>query len=160
MEVQLALSESAERRYQRAYERFGADVFRFALAWTNEWSSAEDLTQDTFLRLWQHRASIDWDRPMVGWLMTTARHLANNRFRAARRRLAPTPSEVPGDESARVRWLDVRQALATLTPLERTALIVTAVEGWSYGDAAELLGTTDGALRAAVSRARAKLEVA
>jgi DNA-directed RNA polymerase specialized sigma24 family protein len=59
-----------------------------------------------------------------------------------------------------VRWLDVRQALGTLTPLERTALILTVVEGWSYADVAEVLHTTDGALRAAVSRARDKLEVA
>jgi RNA polymerase sigma-70 factor (ECF subfamily) len=54
----------------------------------------------------------------------------------------------------------VRQALDTLTPLERTALILVAVEGWSYSDLAVVLKTTDGALRAAVSRARDKLEVA
>ena len=66
----------------------------------------------------------------------------------------------PSDETIRARWLDVRQGLRTLTPLERTALIVTAVEGWSYAEAAHALGTTEGALRAAVSRARDKLEVA
>lgn len=86
--------------------------------------------------------------------------LANNRFRSLRRSLAPTDSNPPSDETIRARWLDVRQGLRTLTPLERTALIVTAVEGWSYAEAAHALGTTEGALRAAVSRARDKLEVA
>jgi RNA polymerase sigma-70 factor (ECF subfamily) len=156
----VAMVDSAERQYQLAYDRFAGDVFRFVLAWTNDWTSAEDLTQETYLRLWQHRASIDWDRPIIAWLLVTARRLANNRFRALRRRLAPTRSALASDELVRVRWLDVREALGTLTPLERTALITTAVEGWSYAEVANVLKTTEGALRAAVSRARDKLEVA
>ena len=154
------MSEPVETAYQRTYDRFSGDVFRFALVWTNDWAAAEDLTQETYLRLWRHRASIDWERPMLGWLLVTTRRLANNRFRSLRRSLAPTHSNPPSDESIRARWLDVRQGLRTLTPLERTALIVTAVEGWSYAEAAHALGTTEGALRAAVSRARDKLEVA
>lgn len=97
---------------------------------------------------------------MLPWLLVTARHLANNRFRALRRRLTPPQSDAGLDESLRARWLDVRAALETLTPLERTALIVTAVDGWSYAEAAQVLQTTNGALRAAVSRARDKLEAA
>jgi DNA-directed RNA polymerase specialized sigma24 family protein len=47
-----------------------------------------------------------------------------------------------------------------LSSLERTALVLTAIHGASYDEAAEVLGTTAGALRAAVSRARTKLETA
>jgi DNA-directed RNA polymerase specialized sigma24 family protein len=47
-----------------------------------------------------------------------------------------------------------------LSPLERTALVLTAIEGTSYDEAARTLGTSAGALRAAVSRARQKLEAA
>jgi DNA-directed RNA polymerase specialized sigma24 family protein len=50
--------------------------------------------------------------------------------------------------------------MADLSSLERTALIMTAVEGASYEEAALVLATTAGALRAAVSRARTKLETA
>ncbi|MGZ6344086.1 MAG: sigma factor-like helix-turn-helix DNA-binding protein [Candidatus Limnocylindrales bacterium] len=52
----------------------------------------------------------------------------------------------------------MRAAMATLTPLERAALVLTALEGWSYAEAAATLGGTAGSLRAAVSRARDKLE--
>ena len=158
--AEVALVESAELQYQRAYDQFSGDVFRFVLAWTNDWTSAEDLTQETYLRLWRHRASIDWVRPILPWLLVTARHLANNRFRALRRTLAWTRSDPPSGELIRARWIDVCRALATLTPIERTALIMTAVEGWSYAELADALNTTQGALRAAVSRARDKLEVA
>ena len=154
------MAASAELEYRRAYDRFSADVFRFLLSWTNEWGSAEDLTQETYLRLWMHRDSIDWDRSVRPWLLVTARHLANNRFRALRRKLRLPRSPAPADEAIRAQWIDVRQALGTLTPIERTALLLTAVEGWSYKEVADVLQTTEGALRAAVSRARDKLEVA
>jgi DNA-directed RNA polymerase specialized sigma subunit, sigma24 homolog len=64
------------------------------------------------------------------------------------------------DASFHARWLDVCAAMAELSSLERTALVMTAVEGASYEEAAKVLGTTAGALRAAVSRARTKLEAA
>lgn len=154
------MAEPVEFTYQRAYDRHWDDVFRFVLAWTNDWGAAEDLAQETFVRLWQHRASLDWERPILPWLLVAARRLATDRFQALRRRVLPRQAEPSSDEAIRARWLDVRAALARLSPLERTALLLTAVEGWSYAEVAAALGTTDGALRAAVSRARDKLEVA
>lgn len=154
------MSTSFELEYERAYQELSRDVFRFALSWTNDWSSAEDLTQGAFLRLWNHRQSIDWSRPMLPWLAITTRHLANNRFKALQRRFFGAPEETGVDEQVRAKWLDVRAALGTLTSLERSALLLTAVEGWTYVEAAAALQTTAGALRSAVSRARGKLEAA
>ena len=48
--------------------------------------------------------------------------------------------------------------MGELSALERTALVMTVVEGISYDEASRVLDTSPGALRAAVSRARAKLE--
>lgn len=160
MSMQLAVAEPFELHYQRAYDRYWHDVFRFTLAWTNDLTAAEDIAQEAYLRLWQHGASLDWERPILPWLLVAARRLANNRFQKLRRSILPRQAEPWSDEAVRARWLDVRSAMATLSPLERTALVLTAVEGWSYAEVAEAVGTSDGALRAAVSRARTKLEVA
>ena len=156
----MALATSAEIAYERAYEEHWSDVFRFALAWTNDWAAAEDLAQEAYLRLWDHRARLDWERPVLPWLLVTTRRLATDRFRALRRRLLPMPPPASLDPALRTRWLDVCAAMADLSPLERTALVMTAVEGASYEEAGHVLGTTAGALRAAVSRARTKLETA
>jgi RNA polymerase sigma-70 factor (ECF subfamily) len=160
--TQVAIAEPTEIAYERAYEQHWADVFRFALAWTNDWSAAEDLAQDAYLRLWNSRDRLDWNRPVLPWLLVAARRLATDRFRAVRRRLltAYHPASIDSDPAARARWLDVCAAMADLSPLERTALVMTAVEGASYEEAGHVLGTTPGALRAAVSRARTKLETA
>lgn len=157
----MAAAESFVLPYERAYEEHSLDVFRFLLAWTNDWSAAEDLTQEAFVRLWRHRAKVDWGRPILAWLLVTARHLANNRYRDLRRRLNPyVRTALDSDEDIRVRWMDVKRAFARLSSLERTAVVMTSVYGWSYAELGRALETTDGALRAAVSRAREKLEVA
>jgi RNA polymerase sigma-70 factor (ECF subfamily) len=161
MRAQVVLArQPLEQEFERAYAEFAREVFRFVLAWTNDWAAAEDLTQEAYLRLWRHRGNVDWERPIVPWLLVTARRLASNRFRQVRRSFPLLVASHPSDEAVRVRWLDVRRAFGGLSQLERTALIMTAVEGWSYGDVAEVLQTSEGALRAAVSRARDKLEAA
>jgi RNA polymerase sigma-70 factor (ECF subfamily) len=160
--TQVATAEPSDLIYERAYDRHWRDVFRFALAWTNDWGSAEDLAQDAFVRLWNHRAELDWDRPVLPWLLVTTRRLATDRFRGLRRRLAAAaePPRLGEDPALRARWLDVSAAMDRLSPVERTALVMTAIEGATYEEAGRLLNTSAGALRAAVSRARAKLESA
>ena len=156
----MAVVTDADLQYDRAFETHWDDVFRFSLAWTNDWSAAEDLAQDAYLRLWQHRATLDWDHPVLPWLLVAARRLATDRFRSLSRRILPRASDTPFDEATQARWLDVRSAMSRLSTLERTALVLTAVDGWTYSEVATAMGTSDGALRAAVSRAREKLEVA
>jgi RNA polymerase sigma-70 factor (ECF subfamily) len=161
MRVVPIVAESADLLYERAFVAHWDDVFRFSLAWTNDWAAAEDMAQDAYLRLWGSRHRLDWEQPVLPWLLVTTRRLATDRFRSLKRRLAPGDSEAVGlDESVRARWLDVRAAMGVLSPLERTALVLTAIEGMSYEEAARALGTSAGALRAAVSRARQKLEAA
>jgi RNA polymerase sigma-70 factor (ECF subfamily) len=156
--TQMALAEPADAAYERAFAEHWRDVFRFALAWTNDWTAAEDLAQDAFLRMWDHRKRLDWTRPALPWLLVTTRRLATDRFRRLKRSVGGATPRPEADEATLVRWLDVRAAMAVLSPLERTALVMTALEGSTYEDAGLVLGTTAGALRAAVSRARVKLE--
>ncbi len=159
----VAIADSTDLAYEHAFDLHWSDVFRFALAWTNDWSAAEDLAQEAFLRLWDQRNRLDWDRPVLPWLLVTTRRLATDRFRQLRRRLLARPStpvSLDPDPSVRDRWLDVSAAMDRLSSLERSALVLTAIEGATYDEAADVLGTTAGALRAAVSRARTKLETA
>ena len=160
MTTHVAAIEPAELAFQRAYDGHWSDVFRFALAWTNDWAAAEDLAQDAYVRLWNQRDRMDWSRPVLPWLLVTTRRLATDRFRQLRRRLASPPPPDSLSDAVHARWLDVAAAMARLSSLERAALVMTALEGISYEEAARVLDTSAGALRAAVSRARTKLEEA
>lgn len=156
----MAIADATDLAYERAFQDHWSDVFRFALAWTNDWAAAEDLAQEAYLRLWDRRRSIDWADTVLPWLLVTTRRLATDRFRQLRRRLSGLPSGASQtlDPGVQARWLDVRAALDRLSPTERSALVMTTLEGRSSEEAATVIGTSPGAVRAAVSRARAKLE--
>jgi RNA polymerase sigma-70 factor, ECF subfamily len=147
-------------QFEEEYTRHWLAVFRFAVGWTNDWASGEDIAQEAFARLWANRERIDWSASTLPWLLTAARHIATDRFRRLRR-MATLPFGVghsgPGDENARVSWLDVQEAMARLTAEQRSALVLTAVLGFDSESAAQVLGTTAGAVRAAASRARQAL---
>lgn len=155
-------SADPAHRFDDEFQRSWTPVFRFALAWTNDWPAAEDLAQDAFARLWARRDSVEWSKPMLPWLLTTTRRLATDRFRRLRRivRLPDGPLSPALDSDARLRWLDLQAAMAALTTTQRSALILIGVIGLDYAAAAETLDTTPGAVRAAVSRARDALEQA
>ena len=153
----MAVVRETDMLYERAFADHWRDVFRFLLAWTNDWAAAEDLTQEAFLRLWRSRAKIDWTNPILPWLLVTGRRLANDRFRQIARRLGGVPSPASFDETQHVRWLDVQAALKDLSPLERSAVVLITFQGTPTAEAARILNTTPGGLRAALSRGREKL---
>ena len=101
---------------------------------------------------------MDWSAPILPWLLTTARHLATDRFRRLRRLVALSPhAAAVVDEDARVRWLDVQSAMKLLTPEQRAAIVLSKVIGMDTDSVAEALGTTPGGVRAAISRARERM---
>jgi RNA polymerase sigma-70 factor (ECF subfamily) len=152
-------------RFERTYEEGWLAVFRLATAWTNDRDAAEDIAQETFIRLWRNRATFDWSQPALPWLLVTARRLSASRFRTLRRLVSlahgnPTVHELAVSDAAGSgadRWIDAKRAMARLAPRERTALIGVEVIGLSTAEAGLVLGVTDGAVRALISRARRKL---
>jgi RNA polymerase sigma-70 factor, ECF subfamily len=151
---------SPDVAFQRAAEELWTPVYRFALAMTNDLSEADDVAQEAFVRLWSRRASIDWKEPVLGWLLVTARRVALDRFRRLARALrfgSSPPAPVGLDATTIDRFVDLRTELALLTPAERTAILLSAVEGWSADEIGAALGISAGAVRAAASRGRAKL---
>ena len=151
---------STDAAWEQAYVDHWPDVFRLALAWTNDVAAAEDLAQDAFVRLWRNRSGVDWSRPVLPWLLVATRRLATDRFRRLRRWIAqPRRSDAP-DPPEPESWFDVQAAMSRLSALERAAIVLTGIEGYPSANAAELLGVSAGAVRAAASRARAKLEEA
>jgi RNA polymerase sigma-70 factor (ECF subfamily) len=145
--------------FEAAYAAAWLPVFRFALAWTNDWSAAEDLAQEAFLRLWNRRAEVDWSVPVLPWLLVTTRRTATDRFRRLRRALAVRgPIAVAPGPDARIEWLDLRASFGALSALERSALVLTALEDLDASAAGAILGIEANAVRSAASRGRRKLK--
>ncbi len=137
------------------------DVWRF-LAHLTDPDAADDLTQECYLRAMDALPSFRGDSPVRPWLLTIARRCAADAQRraAARPRLAAgeadpdrCPHPVPGPAGA----VEIRRMLASLDADRREALVLTQVLGFTYAEAAEVIGVPIGTIRSRVARARAQL---
>jgi RNA polymerase sigma-70 factor (ECF subfamily) len=159
LRVAASVPDTHTGAFEAAYAVAWLPVFRFALAWTNDWSAAEDLAQEAFLRLWDRRAEVDWSSPVLPWLLVTTRRNATDRFRRLRRALAlRAPVAITHGTDARIEWLDLRASFRALSALERSALVLTALEDLDAVEAGAILGIPANAVRSAASRGRRKLK--
>ena len=151
------------RRYQRR-------VYGLARAVLGDPSAAEDVAQETFVRMWRHAEAYDPRRASVAtWLLTIARNLAIDAVRL--RRAEPTdpavlvawqlPSAEPDPADSAVLDDDVRRvrtALAALPPEQRTALVRAAFLGQTAREIGEYesipLGTAKTRIRTALLKLR------
>jgi len=137
-------------------------------------SEAEDLAQETFVRLWQHRGRFAADKPVKPWILGIAVNLARNRLRWWRRRpvvaledwtesadgRSPTGTQgaQPLEKAERARA--VRDAIAALPPEFREVIVLFEYEHMSYADIAVALGITPKTVEGRIARGREKLRAA
>ena len=76
--------------FQEDYQR----IFRYILSMVRDTAEAEDLTQDTFLRAYQHRDSLRDEGAQMAWLYRIATHVCLDRLRQYARR---SPQECQAD---------------------------------------------------------------
>ncbi|MFE6777383.1 sigma-70 family RNA polymerase sigma factor [Streptomyces sp. NPDC057702] len=154
---------AAVERFVRATYR---DVWRFVTHLSADVHSADDLTQETFLRALHSLPRFAGRSYARTWLLSIARRVVIDRYRsaAARPRVADAPnwqsaaegaqpSGLPGFEEG-VALLDL---LNTLEPHRREAFILTQLLGLPYAEAAAVVGCPVGTVRSRVARAREDL---
>jgi RNA polymerase sigma-70 factor (ECF subfamily) len=151
----------AEARFVRATQ---AEVWRFTAALVDP-GSADDLTQETYLRAFPALARFEGRSSVRTWLLGIARRTCADHLRTVvrRRRLdarlaAQALTDVPApDPSARLGAADL---LRRLPEDRRTAFVLTQVMGLSYAEAAEVEDVPVGTIRSRVARARDELVMA
>jgi RNA polymerase sigma-70 factor (ECF subfamily) len=143
------------------YQSHAGDVRRFALFLSGDPALADDITSETFVRLWHARERLDL-ATVKAYLLTIARNLfLDHRRRASKLGVLgehvdrrPGPEEQAG---ARAELRSVLSALQALPDVDRAAVLLRAGEELSYGEIAAMLGISPGAARVKVHRARLKL---
>ncbi|MCS7050270.1 MAG: sigma-70 family RNA polymerase sigma factor [Thermomicrobium sp.] len=150
-EALLAAARQCPEAFAELYLRYLGPVYRYLLARTGDQATAEDLTQETFLRAYR---ALDRYQPrgipVLAWFLRIARNVAIDAARRAtaervRLRLLPSPS-FPARETAEDRIL-VEQLLHGLSPEKRELLALRFAAGLSTAEIAALLGKREGAIR-------------
>lgn len=156
--------------FDAIYDAYRPRVFAFLLRMTRRRNLAEDLLDETWLRLVQHAAQLRPDTRLGPWLFTVARNLYWSHRRSALVEEAsgpellglwPTPAPWPSPfdvAAASELQRRVERALAALPPQHREVLLLVGHEGLTPRDAAAVCGISAEAARQRLSRARAALE--
>jgi RNA polymerase sigma-70 factor (ECF subfamily) len=139
-----------------------ADVWRLC-ARLGDPGSADDLTQEVYLRALPALARFRGDASVRTWLLQITRNVCADHVRRATRRRALLSKVVandrvdPGVVADPSGAVDLDSVVAALDPDRRAAFVLTQVLGLSYADAAEVCEVPVGTIRSRVARARADL---
>jgi RNA polymerase sigma factor (sigma-70 family) len=144
-------------RLASAFETEYAGLLRFAYFVSGDRSTAEDLVQEAFVRIYQAGDRVDATR-----LNQYARRTVLNLHRSSLRRLALRRSHVRMEEDSRdpadqTGQLQVRSALMTLRPGERACLALRFYEDMPDRDIAETLGISISAVKKRMQRGLQKV---
>ena len=146
-------------------------IYRYIYYRVGNAAEAEDLTEQVFLKAWEHMPAYDQrGLPFASWLYRMAHNLVIDYHRTRR----PTASLTEplaetlvdrgqGPEEAVERRLaaaEVAEALRTLTPEQQQIIVLRFVQGLSHAEAALVMGKSEGALRVLQYRALGALNEA
>ena len=144
------------------YHKYAATIFRFAWGLCGDRSRAEDLVSETFVRLLTRSTRIE-TRTALAYLLSITRNAYLSGLRRRCREVPltedyPCRSEDPDQRlDDNMRLETIARVLNDIPESERSALLLRVDHELSYEDVAAALGTTVGAARVRVHRARLRL---
>lgn len=155
-----------EAAFHELVHRYQRRLFAICVRVLGSPSDAEDAVQETFVRLARGAESFRGDAKLSTWLYRVARNVCTDHVRYDARRpstpvedITAVGTEPVADDviGARETAMTVEAALAQLDEQSRMLLLLVAVEGLSYAEAAASLDLPVGTVKSRVSRARVRL---
>lgn len=167
-ELMARTAAGEEAAFRLLVDRWERDVLAFLVHMTGSRDDAEDLAQETFVRVFRQAGSYRAEGRFRSWLLRIAGNLARSRHR--RRRIlkwlpldlerhdvaAATPPADRGLE-AEQEAAAVRAAIARLPERQRQALVLHRFQGLRYVEVAEAMGTSLAGVESLIQRALAGL---
>lgn len=160
-------SPSTQTRFEQLYETYSQVLYAYFVGRTTDTQAAQDLLQETFLRVWRHRESLHerTDEQQRAWLFAIARNLLTDYYRHratcaavedefAESALAFSARDMHAqiEEREQVTLLDV--AIKRLPEDLRTVLALAVLAEMSSTEIGAILGKPAGTIRYQLAKAR------
>lgn len=153
------------------YDRYGRLIYSLALYIVGSEGTAEEITQDTFMRVWEKANTYQPNRARVKtWIVSIARYRAIDELRRLEIRpeaislsLEDLPLEIAGEnkveEDVRDRLLRqrTRAAISELPPEQKKVIALAYFQGYSQSEIAKILGIPLGTVKTRVRLAMVKI---
>lgn len=152
------------------YERYNRLLFRFVFNMTREKELSEDLVQNIFLRMLKYPDGFAGFGEFKTWMYHIARNVVYDHFRKEKR--SPVKSEITNYEERIESGLYtdtnlekeqelklLEKAMANLSDENRELLIMCRFQELKYNEIAEIMNSTEGAIKVRVHRAMNQLKI-
>ena len=143
------------------YEQHRGLVYAYVLRLSRDFGLAEEITQETFLKVYQAREKLPEIQNERAWILRIATNTCltslkrNRRFRWLPWEAAESVQAQGRDEPGQVGQRDaVERALASLSQEYRAPLLLFSYHGFRVAEIAEVLGISEGAVKTRVYRAK------
>jgi len=179
----LAYRDGDEEAFTLLFKRYELRIFNYILRHVGNRALAEDIFQNTFLKLHRSRKSYQQSAAFSTWIFTIASNLLKDAARVQKRRAdiveleevrervaggssLSEPLSIPRQQDPEVEVGEreiaayIRQAVQALPFDQREVIILAKYGGFKYEEIAEILNTTPGAVKVRVHRAIKTLEKA
>ena len=157
MELLEGLKEGDLDAFETLFRQFQGDVYGWIMQVVRDRAIAEDLTIETFWRIYRARERFDTEGAFGAWARRVATNVAIDHIRSARN-MEQLPEQLPSKETPdpaiqREIREKVERAFLRLSPKLRVAAILALVEERPYEEIASALGKPVGVIRTRVFRA-------
>ena len=161
-ELMAQVAAGSDEALQSLVLRHWNRLVRLGARLTGDRGHAEDVAQETFIRVVDHARDYEGRGQFTSWLQTIARRLSLNVIRARSRRPevsieAACDQVSPANPERTLELKEVHRALARLPERQRTALWLKAVEGRSYKEISKTLDCSESNVANAIFRGRETL---
>lgn len=164
----VALAATGDRlAFERLYQANAGRIFALCVRMAGDRTTAEELTQDVFVRAWQKLGQFRGESSFSTWLHRLAVNVVLNarkqdgRHRSRHDQIDPTTEALaqPGLPVPGL-GMDLEAAIAALPPGARKVFVLHDVEGYTHEEIAAMNGVTTGATKSQLHRARMLLREA
>ena len=156
--------DGSDMAFVKLYNRYKRSVYGYCLKMLGDGDEAKDIVQSVFLKVYEERARLNSPDRFKGWLftithnacLTSRRHLRfydNGNGGLERSAVEPSHDEFSRKEESEI----VRRVIAGLKPEYREVLILREYQEFSYREIADVVGSTESAVKSRLFAARRRL---
>lgn len=178
-ELMLSCQKGSETALEALYQRHYRPIFLYISRMIGSREMAEDLTQETFIRIYVNKASWKPQAKFTAWMYRIARNLCiDEKRRYWNRNVHAESSMASNDDNKDIPFLDriedesgdartvlemkinedvIKQAINQLSEEQREVIVLNKYQGLSYGEIAEILGSSAESIKQRAYRAHLKL---
>ena len=154
------LQRGSQRAFAAVYQQYSEGVFAYCLKILADRQLAEDVVQETFLKVQQQARSIQHSKSFRSWIFRIARNEALMQFRRTGKNSQLEAESLWDEETPHERLVSaersevVNRLLDSLKHQYREVLVLLVYENMSYAEIAAVTGSTESSVKSRIFRAR------